>query len=589
MCGYKISSIIDAEDTPDTPQNHGSYSRSLALLQSLSNFDPTKPQQEEAEVTSVNHYVSTINSTGTSPQSVTKNPTVKDNCHRSHSQIISANHPPSVGRSPVSSIHCPESSKDKFIASISSQSRFTLSETHTSGSLDQLSSHRVVEKGCPDTKQTRDSESNYQADNITNNDNDRRDSEIPEKDSDSSDREYEIWGPPEEDEKDNDDVDDDNNDISVFQQKARLEISSEAGLSEIHAVTALFRRPSAASKRYGRKPISKLFMSLDVPVESFLRLQGAAKSYMLDERYPERREVIGSKRRAENDMSRLKLYSCVKYFLENEGWGERCFGPESERVCQRKYRWPESKHKIIKLITPLMRRMVTNERQRQYAIERRLKKKRLCNLQNRQQNTNTTDSSSAVPSQSIQIEPEPVQIQPDPVSRLSSVESDSIEVTNHVQQSAIPKIIPTTELTCYSKRTETFQNHIPMKPEENILKFYVNILQGGKRIKKIFLLICPMLSNLVRHVIEVLKYPEERVGNIQILTPCGLVPVFDEDSWAKAIALVTKHEWMDHEVRCLVNLEMPTLINLDTPPPFNFITPILVDSGALGQLESGPS
>ncbi|KAI9654846.1 MAG: hypothetical protein M1829_000742 [Trizodia sp. TS-e1964] len=150
---------------------------------------------------------------------------------------------------------------------------------------------------------------------------------------------------------------------------------AEARAAGVHSAIALFRRPSASSKKYTRPPMSKLFTSLELTPENFLHLQAAAKSYMLDSSYPERQECVGSRGRGDTDMVKLRLYNCVKEFLELEGFGERFFGGHivSEGYPKRKLVWPGQKAKIITLVSPLLRRMVTNERQRQYAVETRSK------------------------------------------------------------------------------------------------------------------------------------------------------------------------------------------------------------------------
>lgn len=81
-------------------------------------------------------------------------------------------------------------------------------------------------------------------------------------------------------------------------------------------------------------------------------------------------------------MVKLKLHHCVREFLDAHGWGEKYFGenapPPGEGEDgtagqQRQFLWPRDKDRIIALCTPLLRRMVTNERQRQYAVESRSK------------------------------------------------------------------------------------------------------------------------------------------------------------------------------------------------------------------------
>ena len=92
--------------------------------------------------------------------------------------------------------------------------------------------------------------------------------------------------------------------------------------------------------------MSKLFTSLEIDPEAFIHLQAAAKAYMLDDSYPERRECIGSKGSKETDLIKLKLFSCVKSFLEDEGWGEVIFGAQVQSSIQnRKLIWPQMSNK----------------------------------------------------------------------------------------------------------------------------------------------------------------------------------------------------------------------------------------------------
>lgn len=147
---------------------------------------------------------------------------------------------------------------------------------------------------------------------------------------------------------------------------------SDARAVGIHSAAALFRQPSN-NKKYTRPPISKMFSSLEISPENFLHLQAAAKNYMLDDNHPERRDCVGQRGKGDTEMVKLRLWNCVRQFLEAEGNGERFFGENvvNEGMGPRSYIWPRDQHKIISLVIPLLRRMVTNERQRQYAIETR--------------------------------------------------------------------------------------------------------------------------------------------------------------------------------------------------------------------------
>ncbi|MCJ1392838.1 hypothetical protein MMC18_005710 [Xylographa bjoerkii] len=140
-----------------------------------------------------------------------------------------------------------------------------------------------------------------------------------------------------------------------------------------HSASTLFRRPSSTSKKYTRPPMSKLFTSLELSPECFLQLQSAAKNYMLNDAFPDRRETVGQRGRGDSELVKLRLWNCVKDFLDGEGNGHRFFAPEvpgDEGVVRTMF-WPSHKNNIITAVTPLLRRMVTNERQRQYAVETR--------------------------------------------------------------------------------------------------------------------------------------------------------------------------------------------------------------------------
>ncbi|CAO2657393.1 Nn.00g035190.m01.CDS01 [Neocucurbitaria sp. VM-36] len=186
-----------------------------------------------------------------------------------------------------------------------------------------------------------------------------------------------------------------NNDLRGNSEHANLPPSNESLLSDaraagVHSAAALFRRSSErTSRKYTRPPMSKLFMSLQLSPESFLQLQAQAKAYMLDTAHPERQNCVGNRGKGDTDMVKLRLFNCVRDFLDDEV-GEQFFGEHVEKPGQReaieaaralgeektpnaeaRLTWPRDGNKIIGLVTPLMRRMVTNERQRQYAIETR--------------------------------------------------------------------------------------------------------------------------------------------------------------------------------------------------------------------------
>jgi hypothetical protein len=140
------------------------------------------------------------------------------------------------------------------------------------------------------------------------------------------------------------------------------------------SAAAIFRQPSTSNRKYTRPPIGRLYSSLELPPESFVRLQTAAKDFMLDENHPDRLDTIGQRGRGDTDLVRLKLWNIAKEFLDDLGNGLKFFGdhvPSVEGQPPRTMIWPQNAEQIIKACVPVLRRMVTNERQRRYAMQAR--------------------------------------------------------------------------------------------------------------------------------------------------------------------------------------------------------------------------
>ena len=148
---------------------------------------------------------------------------------------------------------------------------------------------------------------------------------------------------------------------------------SSRSIMGVPSTSALFRESSSKGKKYTRPPMSKVFSSLELSPENFLQLQAEAKAYMLDDRCPERRDCVGQRGRGDTDLVRLKLWKCTKEFLDDLGNGKRFFAEHMENAgpLLRNLCWPRDAPQIIKRCVPLLRRMVTNERQRQYALQSR--------------------------------------------------------------------------------------------------------------------------------------------------------------------------------------------------------------------------
>lgn len=89
-------------------------------------------------------------------------------------------------------------------------------------------------------------------------------------------------------------------------------------------------------------------------------------------------------------------------------------------------------------------------------------------------------------------------------------------------------------------------------------KYHVSIMQESRRVMPRFTLnpnTCPSFSSLVQHLDSVLDDDGRKVSGIKVLGPGGLVDVKDEGSWVGIIDTVKQNEWMDGELRCVVQVE----------------------------------
>ncbi|KAH7418182.1 hypothetical protein BKA64DRAFT_190817 [Cadophora sp. MPI-SDFR-AT-0126] len=369
----------------------------------------------------------------------------------------------------------------------------------------------------------------------------KRRKKVPEEDADQLALERELWGPEEGENEGS---------MSTPERHISPVPTADARAVGLHSATALFRRPSTASKKYTRAPMSKLFTSLELTAEQFLSLQSAAKAYMLDPNHPERGDCVGSRGRGDTDMVKLKLFACVKSFLEDEGWGARCFTEEIIGGKLRKLKWPQMKNKIISLVTPLMRRMVTNERQRLYALETR-QEKRSKSDPARQGHCRK----SQTPTSEITLQPE---------FRRKSVTSN--------QQSPVDPKLNDYHYTIndsYQPNGHAQPDGALKEPGPSIQEgggessvdvvYLVNLMHHGRRLHPQVTLrpsACPGFVSLLQHIHNLTGglSQEQQPSSIKVLGPTGLVNVYDEETWRGAIASVLQTEWMDGEVKFVIQV-----------------------------------
>lgn len=316
----------------------------------------------------------------------------------------------------------------------------------------------------------------------------------------------------------------------------------DARAAGVHSAAALFRAASDSSKKYTRPPMSKLFSSLELSPENFLYLQAAAKAYMLDAKHPERENCVGNRGRGDSDMVKLRLHHCVRTFLHEEGHGDKYFGPNSisnETGQVRKATWPRDGDKIIAMCTPLLRRMVTNERQRKYAIESR-KGVRLSvdgGIVNNQP-TNPQISTNAVAPKTEPGIPyrAPPMAQAAPPLKYPSPATMPVSLVSHGQLHSTGL-----KVHIFLQAGQPPMTHL-LRPK---LEFPLSQCKSWKNLRDIILQYTPPPQRDTGSALH---------GPIKVLTSHGLVEVQNEDHWRGAVKEVAMNVWSEDVVRVIVDV-----------------------------------
>ena len=318
-----------------------------------------------------------------------------------------------------------------------------------------------------------------------------------------------------------------------------------------NSASVLFREPSDKSRKYSRPPLGKVYSSLELAPESFLRLQSAAKDFMLDDAHVERRDVVGHKKHNGNaDTSRLKLWKCVEEFLTTYGNGERFFGQDAgvgiPDTPSRTFFWPEHSQKIIKLCMPLLRKMVTNERQRVYAADtRKLGFPKKTGKEQDQDDTFGTQSPDA---------------------------HDSTLMTSGLQQAAaahgavVDGATQHLPLDTHHLNGEVRVGQLEVPSGSGLHTIHVNVVPRGvyptRRLIPRFSLSSESATSLQVLRDEVNRRMQEQMNgehhteepSIKVWHPDGLIQVKDDGEWTITLLSAANHEWLDGEVRVLIEL-----------------------------------
>jgi hypothetical protein len=194
-----------------------------------------------------------------------------------------------------------------------------------------------------------------------------------------------------------------------------------------------------------------------------------------------------------------------------------------------------------------MRRMVTNERQRKYATEMRKNSAAAKAAQEQGHRGSATPAGGT---------PQP-DVQSDALSITSVIDIDP-KLNQYHYNIQSPAAQEQPQGTASPPKTAVKSVFAKKAAELEGIKYHVSIMQESRRVMPRFTLnpnTCPSFSSLVQHLDSVMDDDGREVSGIKVLGPGGLVDVKDESSWVAAIEAIKQNEWMDGELRCVVQVE----------------------------------
>lgn len=178
--------------------------------------------------------------------------------------------------------------------------------------------------------------------------------------------------------------------------------------------------------------------------------------------------------------------------------------------------------------------MVTNEKQRLYAIDQR-DSRRNAKKKEKEKRRQMDEIGRKLPSLSSHPDVDP------------KLDEYLLNVAPHLPA----------ELTEDPPDTQIGPEHIS-ETEESPVHYHVNLVENGNRFKPKLTLTptsCPGFSSLIQHVQSLLEGEKKKMKGIKVLGPYGQVTIGDEDAWREVTTIVMEEEWMDGDVKIIVQVE----------------------------------
>jgi hypothetical protein len=191
-----------------------------------------------------------------------------------------------------------------------------------------------------------------------------------------------------------------------------------------------------------------------------------------------------------------------------------------------------------------MRRMVTNERQRIYALDARKKN----SLAKKLRDGDEAREASPTPTEEGTPHPNGERMSAPSPSPYPAIDPKLKQYHYNVNESSMSQN--------QSSIINPGEGELSGADVGN-LQYLINIMHNGRRIMPKVTLTptsCPNYSSLVQHVDAAIDDENLKFTSIKVLGPGNWFDVSNEDEWKSAVAAVAENDILDGEVKCAVEV-----------------------------------
>ena len=197
-------------------------------------------------------------------------------------------------------------------------------------------------------------------------------------------------------------------------------------------------------------------------------------------------------------------------------------------------------YRIVNVVTPLLRRIISNERQRVYATEVRSRPRQTKSERAQERDLGPKKMIAAKPADQESTPSTPSQVDP--------------TLNHHLSDSSSPHVATRAVQTDDHFSIGDMRRPYSRESSTDAIHYLVNVYYEGEPLSPRVTLnpyTCPGFPSLLQHI-QIVVGESFQIYSIKALTSSGLVDVNDDDSWREVVGDIRTNEWMDGELRVVV-------------------------------------